>query len=64
MSASHGYDVGQSVILNKSGQQVDEQQLHRYKCVFCHLLLREPHQMSCGDRSCKVCLPTECVPVC
>ena len=61
MSAAHGYDVGSVAVLNKLGSPLDEQQLRRYKCVFCDLLLRDPCQMACGDRSCRVCLPPEYV---
>ncbi|CAI8057727.1 hypothetical protein GBAR_LOCUS31445 [Geodia barretti] len=59
MSETHGYDVGSSPVLNKTGAPVDEQTLRRYKCVFCGLLLREACQMACGDRTCRVCLPQE-----
>ena len=59
MSASHGYDVGGASVLSKNGLPIEEQQLHRYKCVFCGLLLRDACQLACGDRSCRVCLPQE-----
>lgn len=55
--STKGYDIADSKVLNKSGQEIDESYLQRYKCVFCGLLLREACQLVCGDRSCRVCLP-------
>ena len=58
--AKHGYDVGDCEVLTKSGQKLDTQQLQRYLCVLCKLVLRLPHQLAaCGDRICKGCIPTE-----
>ena len=62
-SPSHGYDVADGTVLGKTGQEVDSQQLQRYKCVFCGLLLRDACQLACGDRSCRVCLPKEYVSI-
>lgn len=28
----------------------------RYKCAYCHLVLRNPHQTGCGHRFCQQCI--------
>lgn len=53
-----GYNVRESTVINKEGQELDRQYMKRYQCVRCSYLLRSPYQLICGDRMCKVCFPS------